>query len=320
MAENTTLDVLCLGIFVADALGRPINKIPQWRQLELVDQIELHTGGCANNTGIGLVRLGLNVGCAGKVGCDGFGDFILKTLANEGIDTRGMLRDTSANTSFTFVMIAPDGERAFFHYLGANATYTIDDIDFDIIASSRILHVGGSFIMPRLDGQPTADLLKRAREMGVLTCLDTVYNGDIDAFTILKPSLLYLDYFLPSIDEARLMTNQTEPRDVARFLMDQGVGTVALKMGAEGSFVMSNGFEKHIPAFRTDVIDTSGAGDSWIAGFLAGVAKGFDLETCARLGSAMGALCCREIGTTAGLKGWKETIEFMNSAQILELI
>jgi sugar/nucleoside kinase (ribokinase family) len=316
--QDKTLDVMCLGIFVADALAKPITRIPDWRQLELVDQVELHTGGCANNTGIGLARLGFRVGGMGKVGTDGFGDFVLKNLAKENVDVRGMKRDKSVGTSFTFVMIAPDGERAFFHYIGANGSFVIDDVDFDLIAQSRVLHIGGTFIMPGIDGQPTADILKRAKEMGVATCLDTVYNGEIDAFGTLKPAFPYMDYFLPSIDEARLMTSQTEPHDVASFLRDQGVGTVGLKMGGEGSYVMNADCEIHVPAFRTNVFDTTGAGDSWIAGFLAGLTKGMGLEECARLGSAMGALCCQETGTTAGLRSWDETVEFMQTAEILK--
>jgi len=312
---DKTIDVMCLGIFVADALAKPIKRIPDWRQLELVDQVQLHTGGCANNTGIGLARLGFKVGCMGKVGNDGFGEFILKNLTSEGIDIRGMKRDAGVGTSFTFVMIAPDGERAFFHYIGANGALGIDDVDFGLVAQSRILHVAGSFIMPGLDGEPTAEVLNRAREIGVMTCLDTVYNAEIDALGTLRPSLPYLDFFLPSIDEARLLTDQVEPHDVAAFLLDQGVGVVGLKIGPQGSYIKTRDFEKHIPAFKTNVVDTSGAGDSWVAGFLAGVAKGWDLERCARLGSAMGALCCREIGTTAGLGNWDKTVEFMKTLE-----
>lgn len=314
---SRALDLCCLGVFVADALAKPIRRIPNWRELELVDQVELHTGGCANNTAIGLARLGLRVGCIGKVGNDGFADFILKQLSDESIDIRGMRSDPSVGTSFTFVMIAPDGERAFFHYLGANGALTFEDIDFSVIAESGILHVAGSFIMPGIDGEPTARILKQARELGVITCLDTVWNGDIDALATLKPSLPHLDYLLPSIDEARLMTNQTDPHDVAGFLLDEGVSVVCLKMGAEGSYIRGGDVELRIPAFRTDVVDTSGAGDSWIAGFLAGLVKGWDLERCGRLGSAMGALCVRAIGTTPGLVGWDETTAFMESAEPL---
>ncbi|MBI2844184.1 MAG: sugar kinase [Armatimonadetes bacterium] len=317
MESTRFTDVLCLGIFVADALGRPIERMPEWRQLALVERVELHVGGCANNTATGLARLGLKVGVIGRIGNDGFGDFILKHLSSEHIDVRGLRKDEKENTSFTFVMIAPDGERAFFHYVGANGAFCYDDIDFSLIEDSRILHVAGSFVMPGLDGEPTAMLLKKAKEMGVVTSLDTVWNGSIDAYETLKPSLPYLDYLLPSIEEARLMAGHESPRDVADFFISHGVGTVGLKMGAEGSFVKSRDEEVMVRAFRVNAVDTSGAGDSWIAGFLAGIHNGWDLEKSARLGSAMGALCATSIGTTSGLRGWEETIKFMKEAEVL---
>jgi sugar/nucleoside kinase (ribokinase family) len=316
-SNQNKLDVTCLGIFVADALAKPITKIPDWRHLELVEQVELQTGGCASNTGTGLAKLGLKVGALGMVGNDGFGDFVLKHLTSVGIDTRGMKRDSQSNTSFTFVMIAPDGERAFFHYVGANGAFSYEDVDFSLIAESKILHVGGSFVMPKLDGEPTARVLKQAKEMGVITCLDTVWNGSINAYETLKPCLPYLDYFLPSIDEASLMTGQKSPADIAKFLADNGVGTVGLKMGGEGSYIRGHDAEVHVPAFKASVVDTSGAGDAWIAGFLAGISQGWDIEKAGRLGSAMGAFCVSEIGTTAGLRGMEETLEFMNRAEPL---
>lgn len=316
---NRSLDVLCLGVFVADALGGAVHRIPDWRQLELLDHVEIHTGGCANNTGIGLARLGLRVGAIGKVGNDGFGDLILNKLSSEGIMTIGMARDEKVNTSFTFVMIAPDGERAYFHYVGANGTLVPADVDLSLIADAGILHVAGSFIMPGIDGDPTAIILKEAKRFGVTTSLDTVYNGSIDAYGTIKPSLPYLDYFLPSIDEARLMTSQTSPADVAAFFLDHGVGTVGLKMGAEGSYIRNSQAALRIPAYKTNVVDTSGAGDSWVAGFLAGVSMNWNLEEAARLGSAMGALCVSSIGTTTGLKNLDETIAFMGNAEVLDV-
>ncbi len=318
MSHEKTLDIACVGILVADTMAKPIEKMPAWRQLSLVEQVELHVGGCANNTGTGAALLGMRVGVLGKVGQDGFGDFVLGHLKDEGIDTRGLKRDDKANTSFTFVMIAPDGERAFFHYVGANGEYSYEDVDWNVISESGILHVAGALVMPGLDGEPTARLLKRAKKMGVTTCLDTVWNSSIDGFATLKPSLLYLDYLLPSIDEARLMTGLESPEEVADALLAEGVGTVALKMGAEGSFVKNRVVQAYVPAFKAEVVDTSGAGDAWIAGFLTGVRKSWGLEASARLGNAMGALCVTTIGTTTGLRGWDETVAFMKSAEILE--
>jgi len=312
MTEPTKeLDVLCLGIFVADTLAKPIERMPQWRQLALVDQVELAVGGCANNTATTLARFGLRVGAIGKVGCDGFGDFVLRHLETEKIDIRGMRRDKKTNTSFTFVMIAPDGERCFFHYIGANGKFSYEDIDFSLIQQTKIMHVAGSLVMPGLDGEPTARLLEQAKRMGIITSLDTVWNASIDAYKTIKPSLPHLDYFLPSIDEARLMTGQDSPADIASFFLDQGVGTVGLKMGAEGCYLHNAQISLHIPAFKIAVVDTSGAGDAWIGGFLAGMTKNWDMEQAGQFANAVGALSTTAIGTTAGLRNMEETLAFM---------
>ncbi|MFQ6059321.1 MAG: carbohydrate kinase family protein [Anaerolineae bacterium] len=324
-SQDKSLDVLCLGIFVADTLAKPIERMPAWRQLALVDHVELHTGGCANNTAIGLARLGLRAGAMGKVGQDGFGDFILQNLKREGVDIRGMRRDSQANTSFTFVMIAPDGERCFFHYIGANGALSYEDIDLSLIQEAQILHVAGSFVMPRFDGPPTARILQRAREMGVITALDTVWNASIDAYEVIKPCLPHLDYFLPSFEEAQLIAKREapadgsaeSPRSVAAFFLDHGVGTIGLKMGAEGCYLRTRDQELHVPAWKVDVVDTTGAGDAWVAGFLAGVTKGWDLDQTGRFANAVGALCVTAIGTTAGLRSMEETLAFMEKAEPL---
>ncbi len=313
MTTPKSMDVMCLGIFVADALGRPIRRIPAWRTLELIDSVDLEIGGCAANTGTGLARLGIRTGVMGKLGKDGFGDFIENRLRSNGLDTRGVIRTDEKNTSFTFVMIAEDGERAFFHYVGANGALRLEDVDFTLLSEARILHVAGSFVMPGIDGEPTAELLRQAKELGLTTCLDTVWNDAIDAYGTLAPSLPYLDYFLPSIDEATLMTGHDKPHDIAGFFMDKGVGTVGLKMGGDGSYLRNADTEVFVPSYKIDVIDTSGAGDSWIGGFLAGVSMGWDIERSARLGSACGALCCQSVGTTTGLRSMEETVAFMEN-------
>jgi len=124
--------------------------------------------------------------------------------------------------------------------------------------------------------------------------------------------LPHLDYFLPSIDEARLMTGQESPADIASFFLDQGVKTVRLKMGAEGCYLCNARISLHIPAFKIGVVDTSGAGDAWISGFLSGVNNGWDLERAGRFGCAAGALCTGAIGTTTGLRNMEQVLDFMD--------
>ncbi|MEZ4517966.1 MAG: carbohydrate kinase family protein [Chloroflexota bacterium] len=125
--------VLSLGIMVADVVGRPVTEIPVPGRLSLVDEMSLHTGGCAVNTATVLARLGIPVEVAGKVGDDPFGDFLVAELTKRGIGRDGVRRDATAGTSATMVMVAPDGERRFVHYIGANAHYTLDDVDMDLV-------------------------------------------------------------------------------------------------------------------------------------------------------------------------------------------
>ncbi|MBI2447050.1 MAG: sugar kinase [Candidatus Omnitrophica bacterium] len=305
------MEVLSLGIFVADVLAKPITKMPKRGRLELIDRVELHTGGCANNTGIGLARLGISTGAMGKVGKDGFGDFILQKLRSEGVDTRGMKRDEKENTSFTFVMIAPDGERSFFHYIGTNARLSLDDIDLDIVKKVKVLHVAGSNLMPGFDGPPTARLLKKAKDFGVTTSLDTAWNSTIDWFKTMKPSLPFIDIFLPSIEEAKMITGKKEPEDIAGFLLSHGVKIVGLKMGTKGAYIATNNERHFIPTFKVKAVDATGAGDAFVAGFLTGIVKGWNVQRCGLLGSAVGACCVQAIGCTQGIKSFNETMRLM---------
>lgn len=305
------MEVLSLGIFVADVLAKPITKMPKRGRLELIDRVELHTGGCANNTGIGLARLGISTGVMGKVGKDGFGDFILQKLRSEGVDTRGMKRDEKENTSFTFVMIAPDGERSFFHYIGTNARLSLDDIDLNIVKKVKVLHVAGSNLMPGFDGPSTARLLKKAKDFGVTTSLDTAWNSTIDWFKTMKPSLPFIDIFLPSIEEAKMITGKKEPEDIAGFLLSHGVKIVGLKMGTKGAYIATNNERHFIPTFKVKAVDATGAGDAFVAGFLTGIVKGWDVQRCGLLGSAVGACCVQAIGCTQGIKSFNETIKFL---------
>ena len=130
------MDVLSLGIYVVDVLGRPIDQFPERGKLALFDELEIHTGGCANNTAIALARLGISTGAMGKVGTDTFGDLLLKTLSDNGVDVAGMRQGTEVSTSFTFVAIASDGERTFYHYIGANGELYEADLDWELIKTT----------------------------------------------------------------------------------------------------------------------------------------------------------------------------------------
>jgi sugar/nucleoside kinase (ribokinase family) len=298
---------------VADLVGRPVTTFPQ--PLALVDAMSLNPGGCAVNAAIALAKLGLPAEMIGKVGADTLGDFLIRELEAAGVGTGGIRRDARFGTSATMVLVRPDGERGFIHYLGANSGLVLDDLDFGLIRSAAILHVAGAFVLAGLDGAPMADLLREAKLAGVVTFLDTVWDASGRWMEVLAPALPYVDFFVPSLAEARMLTNFSGPAEIARALLDRGVGTVALKMAGEGSYVADGrGRVIETPAYRVDVVDATGAGDAFSAGFIAGVRNGWPLDRTARLANAMGALCVTAIGASAGLRGLEETLGFMGEA------
>ncbi len=306
-------DITCLGILVADLVGKPVDEFPGRGKLTLVDQLELHSGGCAANTGVSLAKIGISTGIMGKVGTDGLGDFMVGVLEKNGLDARGVVRDAKVGTSGTMVMVHGDGERSFIHYLGANAAFTEEDVDFGLMEDSKILHVAGSFLMPAMDGEPTARVLKKAREMGKITTLDTAWDSKGRWMSLLRPCLPYVDYFVPSIEEARMCTGKHEPADVAKVLMDGGVKVVGLKMGEDGCYIRSADEEVTIPRFNVNAVDALGAGDAFAAGFLVGVLKGWDLEKTGRFANAVGAHCVMELGATTGIKSLDEIMAFVEA-------
>jgi len=306
------MQVVCLGILVADVIGRPIDTLPSPGTLQLVASISPHIGGCAANSGIGLQTLGIPTLVAGKVGRDGFGDFVRSELERFGART-ALVFDEEAPTSATMVLVQSNAERAFLHCTGANAQFQLSDFDLALLdGGATWLHIAGHGLMPRFDGAQCAQLLRIAKEKGLKTSLDTAGAPDEKWFENLRLCLPHLDYFVPSLHEvAHLFPQQHTPEGLAARIREEGVGVVALKMGELGSYV-TDGKESHfVPPFPVEAVDATGAGDAFAAGFVAGALNGFDLRECARLGNAAGALVVTRVGTVAGYRSLQDTLNWM---------
>jgi sugar/nucleoside kinase (ribokinase family) len=302
------VDVVCLGILVADVIARPVDELPLGA-VALMDEVSLHGGGCALNTATGLARLGLSVGVVGKVGEDIFGDFVVGLLDERGLDTGAVLRDPAVPTSATVVLVDRAGERSFLHLPGANGALGAEELPTDRVFAGRALHVAGALVMPALDGPPTAALLAEAQRRGVLTSLDTVYDAT-GRWERVEPCLPHLDLLTVSLSEARGISGEHEPASAAAWFRERGVAEVAVKLGPEGCYVAGADFEGDIPGVPVRAVDGTGAGDAFAAGVLYGRLAGWPLVDAARLGNAAGALATTEVGATEGLLDLEETLAF----------
>ncbi|MEJ5249284.1 MAG: sugar kinase [Caldilinea sp.] len=315
--------VVSLGIHIVDILGRPVTRIPDGQNVDLLEEIRITVAGTAAGASVDLAKLGARVIAMGALGKDELGNFVVSTMQHYGIETRYLRRKEGVQTSATMLPIRPNGERPALHVPGANGALTLEDIDFDVIAEADVLHVGGTSLMPRFDGPPTVEVLKFAKSKGVTTTFDLVAIDRPDLLDLIEPCLPYIDYFMPGLDEARMMCKLHDRREVIAFFLERGAKHTVFKMGAEGSSIAyrENGeiCEIRLPAYRVPVVDTTGCGDAYCAGFIVGLGMGWSLEEAGRLGSAAAALVATGLGSDAGIVDLEHTIAFMRSATPLPM-
>lgn len=303
------LDVLCIGNAVADTGVRPVSALPARGKLELVESIGLTAGGCAVNSAIAGARLGLKTGAGIPLGRDQYGDFLERRLEEEGVDTAGVVRFAGVQTSSTAVMISRDGERSFLHVIGASGALKEHDIPDRLLKRFRALHLSGFFLMTRLDGAPSARLLKRASRLGLTTSFDTCWDPR-GRWHLARMCLPFVDYYLPSLEEACGTFGSRDPLKVAEHAFRAGVRrAVVLKMGPRGCIGLESGGKPvRVPAFRVRAVDATGAGDSFDAGFLAGIMRGWPFEKALRLGNATGALSVAGMGGQGNIRSMKQAM------------
>lgn len=302
------IEVICGGIIIADTVVRPIGRLPARGTLGLVDSIDLCLGGCASNTGAGLARLGVRTAVVGRVGDDNYGKFLRDALAREGLDTSAVRADKKNATSCTAAFVSADGERTFIHTIGANAALTDRDFPLARFSGARLVHCAGILLNPGMKGAPLARLLRRARKLGLATSVDTVYDARGHWLSFVEESLPFTDIFFTNETEGAHIAGRRDPAGIAEFLLGRGVGTAVVKRGEKGSLIKTRDARIEARAYKVRCVDTTGAGDAYVAGFLYGFLKGWPLEKCGKFASATGAISTTAPGATAALPALRRTL------------
>ena len=291
------MKAVCLGVHVLDVLVRPVEAIPEGQGGALVEEIRVTPAGSAGGTAVVLARLGAEVRSAGAIGTDAAGDMLLSLLEREGVDVGLLARRDSVQTSASVLPIRPDGSRPAFHVVGANGTYTADDAPWDAIAAADFLHVGGPEFM---GGEQAARILAFAREHGTVTSADILAPGDPGLLEWIAPALPHLDHLLPNEEQVLGFTGETDLLAGCRALVARGAGCVAATRGGDGALVVTAREDHAVDALAIEVVDTTGCGDAFSAGYLRGLSLGHSLEQAARLGCATAAQVAQGLGTDAG--------------------
>ncbi len=290
---------LALGVHVVDVLVRPVQEIPEGQGGALVEQIRITPAGPAGGTAVTLAKLGAGVRSAGAIGTDELGDVLVDLLGRFGVDASLLVRRAEVQTSASVLPIRPDGSRPAFHVIGANATYSSVDAPWEAIAAADYLHLGAPEFM---GGEEAAKILGYAREHGVVTSADILAPAEQAAAILdwIAPAFAQLDYLLPNREQVLALTGSSDLGVGCRALLERGVGCVAATCGADGAVVVDGQGETHVPAFEVDVLDTTGCGDAFSAGFLRGLSLGRPRPQAALLGCAAAALVAQGLGSDHG--------------------
>jgi len=299
---STPAPVVCAGVIVADHLCTPISHVPAPGELVKADELVLNIGGCATNAAVVLAKLGVRSTVCGKVGDDAFGRFVADSLRAHGVDPGALGVDPSRATSQSLIINVRGQDRRFIHSFGANQGFTAADLDPALATGPRVVYVGGYLILPGLDPDALAERFARAKLAGAITVLDVVTPAEpADYLRLLKPVLPHVDAFLPNTDEAALILGEPDPTRQALAFRDLGARHVVVTRGERGAVAVSDALRVRLDAYPIDHVDSTGGGDAFDAGYIAGLIEGLPELDCLKLAAAVGASCVRAIGTTAGI-------------------
>lgn len=346
--ESRPVEIVAAGHVCLDVIPQFLSRgLPPAGALAEVGPATVSTGGSVSNTGIALRRLGLGVRLVGRVGDDAFGREVrrLYDIAGAGL-SKGLETADDAPTSYT-VVVNPVGEdRRFLHCPGANASFRAAHVPDAAFSGARLFHFGYPPIMKQMcsdDGHELQALFERARSAGLMTSLDMCgidpasWAGRVDWPALLANVLPMVDLFLPSLDETLVALGQTQSPEevtptllgeVAEQLLGYGTAVVGLKMGERGVYLQTTsardrleqakldfgtwaGRELWAPTFEREVVGTTGAGDTTIAGFLAAVVRGGDPEQALDVACAVGAACVTRPDATSGVCDLAEIEQFL---------
>jgi sugar/nucleoside kinase (ribokinase family) len=308
---QNNFDIVAVGDLNADLILTG-DVTPVFGQVEkLIDDATLTMGGSTSIFACGAARLGLRVAFVGKVGRDVFGDYLLDALQARGIDITGVRRDERVKTGLTTVL-SHGNDRAMLTYLGTLGVLAYADVDWSIVARARHLHLGSYYMLDAL--RPDAPhLFAEARRRGLTVSLDTNYDPTEQWEGGIHAALAHVDIFLP---------NETEAKAIGRGATWQAgleqlaarVPTVALKRGGDGA-VARRGAE--IAAARplpVAVVDTTGAGDSFNAGFVYGFLTGWPLQRTVDFAAACGSASTRAAGGVDAQPTFEEAAALLRNA------
>jgi sugar/nucleoside kinase (ribokinase family) len=310
--------LLAIGLTTVDIVARPIDRIPEGEAGVLIDAIEIVPAGTAGGAALVAARLGVGTALASAVGDDRVGRFARMVLEEEGVDTRLLATDPGRRTSATLLPIDSLGRRPTLHAVGASTHAALTDATVEAATNARFVHWGGVGGV-NLNGGPGAALLSRARDAGAIVTCDLI-GPRRSAMAELERLLPNVDHFMPSAAEALYLAEVDTLEAAAEVYLGLGAKTCIFKNGAAGSLIASGRDRIVVPAHDIVPVDTTSCGDSYCAGFIAALDRGWGMLDAARFATATAALVALGLGTLGTLESFEATERAMRELPLRTMI
>ena len=317
-----SVDVVTLGEllidFVPTVSGVTLIEAPAFKKAP---------GGAPANVAAGLAKLGVSCAFLGKVGEDAFGHFLKETLDDVGVDTTGLVFSEEARTALAFVSLRADGEREFMFYRNPSADmlYTPDEVDFDLIRSAKVFHFGSISLISEPSRSATLAAVEAAHGAGCLVSYDPNLRLALwpDAAAAREGMLSVwelADLIKVSDEELTFLTGLDDLDEAVQQLWHDRLQLMVVTLGKQGCRFYTPAFTGEIPGFEVDSVDTTGAGDGFVAGLLSGLlahpGKWHEqavLQEICRFANAVGAITTTERGAIPALPTAEKVQQFLNN-------
>lgn len=308
--------LICIGLTTLDVVARPIDALPTGEGTTLIEGIAVAPAGTAAGAAMVAARLGVETRLAGTIGGDLMGRFVRMALEEEGVGLDLLETMQGFPTSATVLAVDSKGRRPNFHALGAGLFSPTGEAVIEAAGKAAFLHYGG-IGGPRMDGGAGAAVVAAAKAGGAVVTCDLI-SPQSTALAELERLLPNVDYFLPSVAEAFSLSGTDDLSSAADVFLAMGAGAVIIKNGGAGSYVALGAERTSLGAYDITPVDTTSCGDSYCAGFIAGLSRGLAPLDAARFGTAVAALVAQGLATLGKLESYDGVLEAMKTMTLKE--
>lgn len=296
--------IVVIGAAVVDIVAVPVDESVFETGSYPAEEIRMNLGGDALNEATVLAALGERVRLELVLGADMEGRLICGHCQKHGIELSETAVREELHTAVNVVLVRENGERSFLtSKTGSLRKLSLSDIQMPFPKDTKILCFASIFVFPLLKNAELVQIFRAAKAQGMIICADMTKRKNGERVEDVADALAFVDYLMPNEEEAFLLTGACETEEAARMLFETGVKNVILKCGARGCYLYNESIQAHVPAVaEVTCIDTTGAGDSFAAGFVHGISKGWDIVKCAKFANSCGAKAVGKIGATSWLE------------------